>query len=91
MNHNDFDEILREKGWYYDNGWSHDSIHWDCYQVKSHDATNEYFVILANEGVGRLLKITNNPVMKAEIWAGPLSNTVEIEALMSFIKGQKHE
>jgi hypothetical protein len=90
MDQNEFDALLRDRGWYYDNGWQHDSICWDCYQSNNSHPANEFFIVLANNGMGRLLKMTTDPVSKTEIWGGPLSNTVEIDALMAFIGSQKH-
>ena len=87
MDHNEFYRLLRDRGWHYDNGWSHDSISWDCYAAEAFPG-EEYFVVLSMGGAGRLLRITKTPLTKTEVWAGPLSNEAEIDALMSFRKSQ---
>jgi len=88
MDHNEFDALLRDRGWYYDNGWSHDDTYWDCYISDDSASINEYFVILSKKGNGRCLKITKTPSQKQEIWAGPLSSVAEINTLIAFIESQ---
>jgi hypothetical protein len=85
MDHNRFDELLRERGWYYDNGWSHDSISWDCYTDENYGAASVFFVILARDGNGRVLKFEKNKQTKEEIWAGPLANKNDIEKVIEFV------
>jgi hypothetical protein len=84
MDHNRLDEILRRRGWYYDNGWTHDAAHWDCY-VDDNYGRYPYFVILVKAGNGRLLKLGEGRSEKEEVWAGPISNENDIDILMSFI------
>ncbi|MCW9016353.1 MAG: hypothetical protein OQJ89_05270, partial [Kangiellaceae bacterium] len=80
--------ILRDYGWYYDNGWLHDSIHWDCYNDSNYGCSNIYFVILVKNGKGRLLKFTEGTDEKTEIWAGVLSNEEDLKQLIEFINSQ---
>jgi hypothetical protein len=85
MDHNRLDEILRRRGWHYDNGWSHDRAHWDCYVDDNYGRSNPCFVILAKDGNGRLLKLARGASTTEEVWAGPISNETDIDILMSFI------
>jgi hypothetical protein len=86
MDHNELDKIFRVSGWYYDNGWLHDSTRWDCYVDDSYGRSDPFFVILSKDGNGRLLKLGKAEDTKEEIWAGPLSNEVEIDNLLTFVK-----
>ena len=88
MDHNQFDAFLKEFDWFYDNGWMHDSIHWDCYVDDNYGRSDTYFVILAKNGNGRLLKFTKDKCDKSEVWSGALSNEKEIKQLIKFIKSQ---
>jgi hypothetical protein len=81
MDHNRRDEILRKRGWYYDNSWTHDAAYWDCY-VDDNYGQHPYFVILAKDNKARLLKVGEE---KEEVWAGAISSENDIEILMSFI------
>jgi hypothetical protein len=90
MDQNQLDEILRRRGWYYDNGWSHDAAYWDCY-VDDNYGSSPCFVILAREGNGRLLKLRKGGSTKEEVWTGPISNETDIDILMSFIAAARGE
>jgi hypothetical protein len=91
MDHNRLDESLRRRGWYYDNGWSHDAVHWDCYVDDNYGRSNPFFVILARDGNCRLLKLGKGGSTKEEIWAGRMSNETDIDVLMSFIAAARGE
>lgn len=87
MDHNQLDVQLREHGWYYDNGWLHDSIHWDCY-TDSNYGSSKHFVILARDGNGRILKMEEK--VKTEVWSGPLVTEQDIDNLIAFFSSQNH-
>ncbi len=87
VNHNEIDHLFQERGWFYDNGWSHDSIKWDCYINEDYGLTDSFFVILRNADVGRLLRFCGKT--KTEIWAGRLSNSEDVDTLMALIESEK--
>ena len=86
MDQNELDELFREFGWYYDNGWLHDSIRWDCYVDNNYGRSNPFFVILFKNGEGRLLKFLNDE--KFEVWVGRVSDKHEVEQLIQLINSQ---
>jgi hypothetical protein len=90
MDHNQLDKNLRRRGWYYDNGWSHDGAHWDCY-VDDNYGSSPCFVILAKDGNARLLILGKEVSTKEEVWAGPISSENDIDNLMSFIAAARGE
>ncbi len=87
MDDNELYEVLRTMGWYYDNGWLHDSISWDCY-IDDNYGRYPYYVILARNGNGRLLRLTQ-ALTKEENRAGPLASRQNVDDLMSFLKDQR--
>jgi hypothetical protein len=50
-----------------------------------------FFVILARDGYGRLLKLGKGASTKEELWAGRISNENDIDILMSFVAAARGE
>lgn len=88
MDHNQLDKLLGSGGWSYDNGWQHDSVHWDCYVDARYGSPTGYFVILSKSGVGRLLKLSASPPGKTEICAGNLSSPDDVNRLLTLVSSQ---
>ncbi len=85
MDHNDLDKTLEESGWFYDNGWQHDSETWDCY-VNDRYASESFLVILAKKGKGKLLHLQGKPAEKREVWQGFLSCEQDVKELLEYIR-----
>lgn len=85
MDHNDLDRILRAEGWSYDNGWTHDSIMWDCYNDDNYGRIDPCFIILSRDGAGRVLKLSDRGATKEEIWRGPLVDEQGVADLLAFM------
>lgn len=89
MDHNQFDELMSQRGWYYDNGCSHDSISWNCYIDENYGEASVFFVILSRDRNGRVLRFEKGKKTKEEIWAGSLANKNDIDKLMEFIQANR--
>jgi len=87
LDHNERDKEFLKYGWFYDNGWLHDSVSWDCYTDNDYGSADGYLVILSKNGKGCVLKV--NEMTKENIWAGPIRTELDIVALMEFIRSFK--
>jgi hypothetical protein len=82
------EQMLHARGWFYDNGASHDGLAWSMFIDETYASPNGYLVILTRGGEGRLLKYLGGRDYE-EIWAGPLSCEEQVEELMTFIRTKR--